>query len=125
QIGRETGRPVAFACLQSNADPRQWQRLLAAVEEDRAAGGTLTPQVAQRPAGVLFSWESSGHPFILHAAYQAVAQLPLAERVAALREPALRREILDNPPDLSGLPEVFTSALVNWCNMFPLGDPID
>lgn len=125
QIGRETGRPVSFACLQNNGDPTQWQRLLAAVEEDRAAGGTLTPQVAQRPAGVLFSLESSGHPFILHAGYQKVAQLPLAERVAALRDPALRREIIDNPPDLTGLPEVFTAALSAWDNMFPLGDPID
>jgi len=125
QIGRETGRPVTFACLQNNLDPTQWQRLLAAVDADRAAGGTLTPQVAQRPAGVLFSLESSGHPFILHAAYQKVAQLPLAERVAALREPQLRAEILDNPPDLSGLPEVFTRTLSDWGNMFPLGDPVD
>lgn len=124
-IGRETGRPVTFACLQNNGDPQQWKRLLAAVDEDRAAGGTLTPQVAQRPAGVLFSLESSGHPFILHAAYQNVAQLPLAERVAALREPEMRSAILDNPPDLTGLPEVFTQTLSAWGNMFPLGDPID
>jgi N-acyl-D-amino-acid deacylase len=125
QVGRETGRPVTFACLQNNGDPQQWQRLLAAVEADRAAGGTLTPQVAQRPAGVLFSFESSGHPFILHGAYQKVARLPIAERAAALREPGLRREILDNPPDLTGLPEVFTQTLSAWDNMFPLGDPID
>lgn len=125
QIGRETGRPVTFACLQNNEDPEQWQRLLAAVEEDHADGGTLTPQVAQRPAGVLFSLESSGHPFILHAAYQPLALLPLEERVAALRDPALRQEMLDNPPDLSGLPEVFTKSLTDWDNMFPLGDPID
>jgi N-acyl-D-amino-acid deacylase len=125
QIGRETGRPVTFACLQNNEDPDQWKRLLAAVDEDRAEGGTLTPQVAQRPAGVLFSLESSGHPFILHDAYQTVATLAPAERVAALRDPALRREIIDNPPDLSGLPEVFTKSLTAWSNMFPLGDPID
>ena len=125
QIGRETGRPVTFACLQTNDDPDQWQRLLRAVEEDRAEGGTLTPQVAQRPAGVLFSFESSGHPFILHDAYQKVAHLPLAERVAALSEPDMRRELLDNPPNLEGLPEVFTRSLTAWNNMFPLGDPID
>jgi len=125
QIGRETGLPVTFACLQNNEDPQQWQRLLAAVDRDRAEGGTLTPQVAQRPAGVLFSLESSGHPFILHAAYQKVAALPFAERVAALSDPQLKQEILDNPPDLTGLPEVFTSSLTAWHNMFPLGDPID
>jgi len=125
QIGRETGVPVTFACLQNNEDPSQWRRLLAAVDEDRAEGGTLTPQVAQRPAGVLFSLESSGHPFILHEAYQRVVEMPLAERVAALQDPQMRRDILDNPPDLSGLPEVFTKSLTAWDNMFQLGDPID
>jgi len=125
QIGRETGVPVTFACLQNNEDPSQWRRLLAAVDEDRAEGGTLTPQVAQRPAGVLFSLESSGHPFILHEAYQRVVEMPLAERVAALQDPQMRRDILDNPPDLSDLPEVFTKSLTAWDNMFQLGDPID
>jgi len=125
QIGRETGLPVTFACLQSPDDPDQWQRLLKAVEDDRAEGGTLTPQVAQRPAGVLFSLESSGHPFLLHEAYQPLALLPLAERVAKLREPETRAAILDNPPDLTGLPEVFTRSLTAWDNMYPLGDPID
>ena len=33
QIGRETGRPVTFACLQNNEDPQQWRRLLTAVDE--------------------------------------------------------------------------------------------
>ncbi|MDX1734879.1 MAG: amidohydrolase family protein [Halioglobus sp.] len=125
QVGRETGRPVTFACLQNNADPQQWQRLLAAVDEDRAAGGTLTPQVAQRPAGVLYSFESSGHPFIIHETYLRMAHLPLAERVAALQDPATREELLNNPPDLSGVEQVFVQGLTNWANMFPLGDPID
>ena len=125
QIGRETGLPVTFACLQSPDDPDQWQRLLKAVEDDRAEGGTLTPQVAQRPAGVLFSLESSGHPFLLHEAYQPLALLPLSERVAKLREPETRAAILGNPPDLTSLPEVFTRSLTAWDNMYPLGDPID
>ncbi|MEM9256388.1 MAG: amidohydrolase family protein [Pseudomonadota bacterium] len=124
-IGRETGLPVTFACLQNGEDPNQWQRLLAAVDEDRAAGGTLTPQVAQRPAGVLFSLQSSGHPFLLHEGYQKIAHLPLTERVTAMRDPAVRLDILNHPPDLSGLPEVFTRSLVAWGNMFPLGDPVD
>ncbi len=85
----------------------------------------MTPQLAQRPAGVQFSLESSGHPFILHEAYQAVAALSPEDRVRELRNPELRRAIIDNPPDLGDLPEVFTSSLTNWANMFPLGEPID
>src|SRR5262249_52419147 len=30
QLSRETGRPVTFACLQNDADPGQWRRLLDA-----------------------------------------------------------------------------------------------
>ncbi|MDX1649435.1 MAG: amidohydrolase family protein, partial [Myxococcota bacterium] len=84
RLGRETGRPVTFACLQSPADPEQWRRLLAAVDEDAAKGGRLTPQVAQRPAGLLLGFESTAHPFMVHPGYQPLAALPPAERRARL-----------------------------------------
>ena len=52
-ISKETGRPVTFACLQGDHDPKQWRRLLAACEQSAADGGRVTPQVAARPAGLL------------------------------------------------------------------------
>jgi N-acyl-D-aspartate/D-glutamate deacylase len=38
-LSRETGRPVTFACLQNDADPEQWRRLLAAAEAAASRGG--------------------------------------------------------------------------------------
>ena len=44
RLGKETGRPVSFACQQNPMDPDQWKRLLEAVDKDHAEGGCLTPQ---------------------------------------------------------------------------------
>ena len=123
QLGKETGRPVAFACLQSPADPNQWRRLLDAVEKDHAEGGCLTPQVAQRPAGLLLGWESTLHPFVAHPGYQSLANLPREERRAKLADPAVRAQILDSEPDYSQLPGPALLIMQGFSMMYALGDP--
>lgn len=123
QLGKETGRPVAFACLQSPADPNQWRRLLDAVEKDRAEGGCLTPQVAQRPAGLLLGWESTLHPFVAHPGYQALADLPREERRAKLADPAVRAQILESTPDYGQLPGPALLVMQGFSMMYALGDP--
>ena len=123
KLGKETGRPVAFACLQSPGDPNQWRRLLDAVDKDRAEGGCLTPQVAQRPAGLLLGWESTLHPFVAHPGYQALANLPVNERRAKLADPAIRAQILDSQPDYGQLPGPALLVMQGFPMMFALGDP--
>ncbi len=125
EVRRETGRPVSFACLQNDLDPDQWRRLLAACEEDAKAGGRLTPQVAQRPAGLLLTLEGSAHPFIFHAPYRRLLDLPIAERVERMRDPKVRAEILDSPSDLSHLPGPVGMITHAWHRMFPIGDPVE
>jgi N-acyl-D-aspartate/D-glutamate deacylase len=123
RLGKETGRPVAFACLQSPIDGDQWKRLLAAVDRDRAEGGCLTPQVAQRPAGMVMGWESSLHPFRLHPSYQRFADMNAAERLEQLRDPAIQAEIVADKP-VEGLLEGLTGIIAGgWTMMYPLGDP--
>ncbi len=125
RLGKETGRPVSFACLQNPLDPDQWKRLLAAVDEDRAEGGCLTPQVAQRPAGLLLGWESTFHPFVLSPSYWPLAELPPAERVEKLRDPAIKAAILAEEPDTSEMPAPGSMIMSAFHMMFPLGDPPD
>ena len=123
QLSRETGRPVTFACLQNDSDPDQWRRLLAAADAITARGGRLAPQIAARPTSMLMGLQSALHPFALHAGYHAVSHLPLAERVARLREPAVRDAILaeriEHPNAL------LAYLLRSFHKMFPLGDPPD
>lgn len=122
-ISKETGRPVTFACLQGDHDPKQWRRLLAACEQSAADGGRVTPQVAARPAGLLMGLESSIHPFVVRKAYQALAHLPLEERVARMRDPEVRASIVDDDtPVASPMVRFMTSA---FHKLFPLGDPPD
>ena len=47
---------------------------------------------------MLFGLQSSLHPFTTHPTYRAVADLPLAERVARLREPEVRDALLAEEP---------------------------
>lgn len=126
-LGRETGRPIAFACLQSPADPDQWKRLLAEVDADAAEGGCLRPQVAQRPAGLLLGWESSVNPFMFSPEWAPIAEMPVVERREHLAKPEVRRKLIDSQLDLTGNPLPGPALLManGFHMMFPLGDPPD
>ncbi len=118
---------VTYACVQNNDDPTQWQRLL-----DHAAqcGGGLYPQVAIRPPGVLMCLEGT-HPFIGRPGYQAIAQLPLARRVAEMHKPEVRARILaeggTRPARLLRLlfmeGKAMRSTIADYDRIFVLGNP--
>ena len=123
RLGKETGRPVSFACLQNPLDATQFERLLEAVDKDAAEGGHLTPQVAQRPAGLLFGFESSMHPFRLKPAFKPLLDLPKAERDAELAKPEVRKTILEQESVASQIPGIGDMIATAWDHMFPLGSP--
>jgi len=123
RLGKETGRPVSFACLQQPTDGDQWKRLLDIVDRDAAEGGHLTPQVAQRPAGLLFGFDSTFHPFRLKPSFEALAELPPEERREALHRPEIREALIGEESvyaELAAMAQLIASA---WNMMFPLGDP--
>ena len=122
EISRRTGRPVTFGCLQNDVRPEQWRELLDRAADANAAGARIVPQVAGRPACLLFGFESSVHPFITHRAYREIAHLPLAERVAELRTPERREAILSEEVTRSGFGAYLLSS---FQKLFPLGDPPD
>jgi N-acyl-D-aspartate/D-glutamate deacylase len=113
---------VTFGCSQNHGRPDHWRTLLDRVERANRSGAQLVPQVGGRPTSVLFGHASSAHPFMLHTAYLAVADLPLDERVARLRDPEVRAAILDEGADDPGVTAFLDDA---WGRMFPLGDPPD
>ncbi|HMX06721.1 MAG TPA: amidohydrolase family protein [Microthrixaceae bacterium] len=122
EISRRTGRPVTFGCLQNDVRPEQWRELLDRAADANAAGARIVPQVAGRPACLLFGFESSVHPFITHRAYREIAHLPLVERVAQLRTPERREAILSEEVTRSGFGAYLLSS---FQKLFPLGDPPD
>jgi hypothetical protein len=63
----------------------------------RGGGGAGLPlylQAAPRGIGVINGLDASFHPFMGFPGYKEVAHLPLAERAAALRDPARKARIL-------------------------------
>lgn len=121
QLGRETGKRVLYSVVQSAGDPDQWRRLLRAAEEDAAEGGLLTPQIAPRPVGLLLGFEGSLHPFFLHKGFNALKDLTVEERTAALRTSAVREAILGNTPDFSRFEGVLAMLTSGFDMMYPLG----
>jgi len=125
QITQATGRRVMFSVVQHDGDPESCRRMLAACREDRAAGGLLTPMVAQRPSGVLMSWEGTANPFMAYAGYREIAHLEPAERLARLAQPSVRASILGNPPDMSSWFGLAGLISRGFHRQYRLGDPPD
>jgi N-acyl-D-aspartate/D-glutamate deacylase len=101
KLSAAIGRPVTFAMLQVDAAPDLWRELmdesLAAADE----GAALWPQVAGRATGMLTGHFTSYCLFDVIPAYRVLKQrgLPQEELVAALRDPEVRRSIVDWQPD--------------------------
>ena len=93
-----SGRPLAFTLVQSPRGPRAYKVLLAALADAVNAGLPMKAQVAARPVGVLFGLELTMTPFSFHPTYREMAKLPLAEKLARLRDPAVRAQLLSEDP---------------------------
>jgi N-acyl-D-aspartate/D-glutamate deacylase len=127
RLSEEIGRPVSFALSQHEVDPAQWREILAFCRSANAEGARLRPQVGSRPTMLLIG-HATFHPFSQRPSYRKLADLPLPERVARLRDPAVRRQILSEsaPPDADPRLAVVLSLIENGLHkIFPLGDPPD
>jgi N-acyl-D-aspartate/D-glutamate deacylase len=102
RIVEKSGRPLSFSLVQGPIAKDAWRGQLAALERANAAGLPMKAQVCARPVGLLFGFELTMNPFSLHPTYQAIAKLPLAERVARLRDSQTRARLLVEDPRDSG-----------------------
>ena len=122
-LSKETGLPVSFILAQASHNPGEWREILQWMEAAVTEGANLRAQVAVRPAGMLLSFDNPMHPFKGHPSYLKVAELPFAERMRVLSEPAMRAQLCAEQSSLTGK---FDSQFVtHFENMYPLGDPPD
>jgi N-acyl-D-aspartate/D-glutamate deacylase len=101
-ISLETGSTVYFTIAQNNMQPELWVELMTKVDKANSEGAKLVAAIANRPGGILMSWESFSI-FMDRPSYLEVAHLPLLERVRALREPSRRAKILSEEPQSAQL----------------------
>jgi N-acyl-D-aspartate/D-glutamate deacylase len=122
RVAENTKCPITFSITQNDRAPQRWRETLATINDAAARGLNITAQIAARPVGLMLGLELSRNPFQTHPSYKAVANLPLAERVARLRQPELRAAILaENATDTDD-PLFFRP---NYDKMYLLGDPPD
>lgn len=119
-VAEASGRPATFTLALANSGPNTWDAPLRMVDEARARGVEIWPQILPRPIGMISGWALSTHPFCLCPSYQPLTNLPLEEQLPQLRDPALRARLLAEMPQ-PGHPLAMLTR--NWDWMFPFGDP--
>jgi N-acyl-D-aspartate/D-glutamate deacylase len=123
RIVEASGRPALISVTQRYHQPAVWRRVMQLAREAAADGLPMRTVVAPRPIGILFGLEGTQNPFSGTRTYREIADLPLAERVARMRDPELRRRILaDDPTELSTF--ALLSRLSNE-RIFRFGTPPD
>jgi N-acyl-D-aspartate/D-glutamate deacylase len=127
EFARASRRPVSYTVQQDIEAPERWRDLMALAESLRAEGLDVKAQVAPRPIGVLLGLEASVNVFTPTRGYARIAGLPLAERVAALRDPDRRRKIVEGHAHLTSGPDAFAGYAFfgRFDDMYVLDDPVD
>ncbi len=126
KLGQDTGRPVWFLLTDRPTDTVRWRRLMDGVHKARAAGAHVTAQIAGRPVGVMLGIDTALNPFSIRPSYQALLQLPVAERIKRMQDPEMRRQILSEAPSAELLNRLsqFRQQITNrWDRIFPMGNP--
>ncbi|MFT4657789.1 MAG: N-acyl-D-aspartate/D-glutamate deacylase [Candidatus Aldehydirespiratoraceae bacterium] len=89
-----SGRPMSISVARNPMVPDAFRSILDHITSANAVGLTMTGQVAARAVGLILGLELTLHPFLTNSVYAEIADLPLADRVAALRTPTFRERLL-------------------------------
>jgi len=127
-LAKETGRPVWFLLTDRAKDPQRWRRLIQGVHAARAQGAHLAAQVAGRPVGVILGVATALNPFSIREGYAALEGLPVEQRLAKLREPAVREAILRaevSPERFKRLSQFRQQITTRWDRIYVMGEELD
>ena len=124
----ESQRPVTFTLVPS-LPAHKLSEALVAIEAANRSGARLRPQVPSRPTSILTGL-SSYHAFMRKPLYlDKLADLPLHERVEAMRKPEVRRLLMEQKsvvPDEPGSMENLYNLLTRAAKMtVPVDDPAE
>ena len=97
-LAERSGRPLSISLGQAERAPDKWRQALVMIERAVDAGLAIKAQVCGRAVGLLYGLELSLNPFCTHPSWAPIADLPLAEKLAALRDPGLRSRLLAELP---------------------------
>ena len=90
----DTGRPVTFGVFSRRDAPGVWKKYLDLLDETAAAGGRMFAQAHSRSLSALLSFKTQ-MPFDRLPVWKELRALPLAEQRQKLRDPELRRKLVE------------------------------
>ncbi len=122
-LATDHGLTVTYALTQADRNPEQWRELLDLSSAPIDGPGRVLAQVAGRPGGLLFGWETSLHPFKMHPTYVGLADLPIEERLAELTKPEVKAAILAESTGFTG--RFNYDVAHGFHKMYPLGETPD
>ncbi|MBV6307204.1 amidohydrolase family protein [Candidimonas humi] len=123
QLARHNRLPVLFNLQQTDPAPDVWKQLLSVLDRARDEDVPLMGGISGRPLGILFSWQSTLHPFIYHPSFQALQHLPFEQLLAQLRDPQVRNRIMN---EQVGLRDRRAETLFgSFHKIYPLGEDPD
>jgi N-acyl-D-aspartate/D-glutamate deacylase len=97
-VAAKTGVRLSINLNQPAEDPDLWRETLSLMDAAHRDGMNIEAQVAGRSIGLIMCLQGTVNPIMMHAAYQEVAALPFAARVAALGEPERYARLLIERP---------------------------
>ncbi|MGH1506175.1 MAG: N-acyl-D-amino-acid deacylase family protein [Acidimicrobiales bacterium] len=126
RMAAESGRPISISIAQSPVRPDDWELELDRFADASARGVTMRGQVGARAVGLLLGLQGTLNPFMAVPAYRDIAELPLAERVARMRQPEVKAHILETLAGPKKGESLIGGRLIHkWDLQFVLGDPPD
>ena len=105
----ESGRPITFGVFSRRGVPDVWRKYLALLDETAAMGGRMFAQVHSRSLSALLSFKTQ-MPFDRLPLWKEIRALPLAEQERKLRDPELRRKLVEASSARSDRKAVGTEA---------------
>ena len=120
----ESGQQVTFTLAQMNQDPEAWRRSVDKMRKAQEKGAKIKGQVYPRPIGMVMSLDATVNPFCCSPTYaHELVQLPMAERVKRLADPAMREKLLAEEIEEAKTP-IYRMAR-DWSKVFLLDNVAD
>jgi N-acyl-D-aspartate/D-glutamate deacylase len=123
RVMQASGRPLVFSLNQRHDRTTAWKDLLTLSTLAAADGLPIRCVAPPRPIGALLGLSGSQNPFAGTRTYRSIAQLPLAQRVAAMRDPEVRAKITTEDPAEFNTWSLLTR--IGYERMFRFTDPLN
>jgi len=125
-LALESHVPTTFGVVQFRRLPHDWRAFYQCVDDTIAAGGKMLIQGTSRWISTLLSFEGT-LPFDRTPVWSDIRQRPLAEQEAALRNPDLRRTLLEAAREYMTMPNRSVGAEArkpDFDSLFVLDKPL-